>query len=88
MSDVAILEHQELSPEFIGLLRMFDDLNHDVCVICQPVVYPNGVVGRMYTKALDCPLCGVKIVRGAEVLVRRDYEKHLDECHYPVPRKE
>lgn len=79
---VARLEHEVLSPEFIGLLRAADDLRHGDCMICTPPIYESGIVGRMYTRALDCPLCGVQIRRGAEVLVRIDYDRHLTAEHH------
>lgn len=79
---IALLEHEVLSPEFIGLLREVGDLNHEDCSVCEPPIYESGLVGRMWTRALDCPLCGVQIKRGAAVLVRADYERHLADRHY------
>lgn len=83
-SVIARLEHDELSPEFIAILRATDDLNHEDCLICRPPIYESGLVGRMWTRALDCPICGIQIRDAAEVLVRRDYERHLTDQHYPL----
>lgn len=83
MTDLNHLEHEVLSPQFIGYLRDSGELNHgDDCAVCLPPIYESGVVGRMWTKALDCPLCGVQIKRGAACLVRIDYDRHLAEKHY------
>lgn len=85
--EIERLEHEVLSPEFIAWLREADDLNHgDHCSICYPLIYESGIVGRMWTRALDCPLCGVQIRRGAAALVRIDYGRHLDDQHYPIGR--
>ncbi len=80
---VAELEHSVLSHEFLRWLRDMDDLGHDECTICNPPVYDGGLheTARMYTKAIDCPVCGVQIKRGATSLVRRDYERHLWDEH-------
>lgn len=79
--EVAELEHEVLSPEFIALLRETGDLDHGACAVCEPPIYESGIVGRMWTKALDCPLCGEQIRRGAAVLVRLDYQRHLGDQH-------
>lgn len=83
MSDrvVARLEHEVLSAGFLAWLRGLGDLNHEDCPICEPPIYYSGVVGNMHTKALDCPLCGQQIKRGAAVLVRIDYDRHLTAAH-------
>lgn len=82
-AEIERLEHEELSPWFIGLLRQIGELRHEDCAICEPPIYESGLLGHMWTKALDCPLCGEQIKRGAAVLVRIDYERHLDERHLP-----
>lgn len=80
--NLAVLEHEALSHDFIGLLRATDDLGHKGCPVCQPPIYESGLIGRMWTKAVDCPICGLQIRRGAAVLVRLDYDRHLTDQHF------
>jgi hypothetical protein len=43
MTEVARLEHEVLSPQFLAWLREADDLGHDDCPICHPPVLDGGL---------------------------------------------
>lgn len=83
--DVALLEHEVLSQDFLAWLRDLDNLDHDECPICHPPVLDGGLhpdpERRCYTKVITCPLCGILLRESAICLVQRSYGQHLAAKH-------